>query len=50
MTFENILCRVQPRQCRSFGGSLPSWLVDEWALLPVKDEQIELCDKNAKHH
>jgi len=25
---------------------LPSWLVDEWALLPVKYKQIETCPKN----
>jgi len=25
---------------------LPSWLVDEWALLPAKYKQIEACPKN----
>ena len=46
MKNENILWRFSPRHCRSYDGLLPSWLVDEWALLPVKYKQIETCPKN----
>ena len=46
MKNENILRKISPRHRRSYGGLLPSWLVDEWALLPAKYKQIETCPKN----
>ena len=46
MKNENILWRFSPRHCRSCDGLLPSWLVDEGALLPVKDKQIESSQGN----